>query len=159
MSRPHYRDVAVGSPIGRARVDGLRRRMRPARGFAGDERSRMDKGGEVSSRSFRRHPRNEPGHNRDEDDRQYGYDQHYPSGRKVRRAGFAGLRQGFGQAPIFSVQAHGACGAIFRRDFGRGCGLRFFSQPVHAAFDRMWKSPSSAIRSSVPLQSHLIFRK
>src|SRR5262245_42581079 len=111
------------------------------------------------SGSFLRHLRNEPGNNRNEDDRQDCDDRHDPSGLEAVGFGLAGLSQGFGQAPSFGVEPQDARARSLFYGGGRGGGLRLLSQPERPALDRLKKSPPSALRSFVPFQSHLILRK
>src|SRR5262245_9695348 len=108
-----------------------------------------------------RHLRNEPGHYRDEDDRQERDDRHDPSGSRAGRFRFAGFGQSFGKTPSIRVEAQDASGArrravVCRR---RGCGAALLSKPERSAFDRLEKTPSPAPRFFVSLYSHLIFRK
>jgi hypothetical protein len=144
--RPGGGDVSLRCQVF-SRVFSHRRFFRPGKGYHSRRHGILVPG------SFLRHLRNEPGHNRNEDDRQDCDDRDDSSGPEVVRFGLAGLRQSFGQAPSFRVKTHGA------RARRRGCGLRLFSQPEHPAFDRMEKSPPSAPRSFVPVHSHLILRK
>jgi len=109
--------------------------------------------------SFLRHLRNEPGHNRNENDRQGCDDRHGSSGPGAVRFGLAGLRQGFGQAPPVGVEPQDARARRLFYGGGRGGGLRLFSQPERPAFNRLEKSPPYALCSSFPFHSHLILRK
>jgi hypothetical protein len=108
--------------------------------------------------SFLRHLRNEPGHNRNEDDRQDYNDRHGSSAPGAVRFGLAGLRQGFGQAPPLGVEQQNAHAWRLFYGGGRG-GLRLLSQPERPAFDRLEKSAPYALCSSFPFHSHLILRK
>ncbi len=130
------------------------------RSFAASVRTIINAGWRhAESESFLLHLRNEPGHNRNEDDGQGCDDQHDSSWRDAVRFGLAGLRQGFGQAVFLDFEAQDARAPILFRRFGRGCGSRLLSESGCPAFDRPDGLPPSACSiisacSASPFQSH-----
>src|SRR5262249_43666965 len=108
-----------------------------------------------------RHLRNEPSHNRDEDDRQDCDDPHNSSWLEAVRFGLAGFRQSFGQSPSIRLVPQDACGARSCAVVGRSWeGVAVpLSQPERPAYDRLEKAPSSPPGFFVSFHSHLILRK